>query len=304
MKKALVTGANGFVGSALVKELTANGTEVIAVIRNENSDTSRLKGISGLNIVYADMSEYKNLGDIVTDRDIDVFYHFAWNGSAGSLRGDYAVQLSNVQYTCDSLKVCEQMGIKKYVFASSIMEYEAENVIRNGISPGINSLYSIAKLTAGHMLKAIAGVSGTEYFRGIISNIYGPGETSPRLVNSSIRKMLKGEHCAFTAGDQLYDFIYITDAARAFMEIGRRGIPGRSYYIGSLSPKPLKEFLCTLRDIIDPSIEIGLGEIPFNGAALTYNEFDIHALRRDTGFVPLVSFEEGIRNTIEWIRKR
>lgn len=56
-----------------------------------------------------------------------------------------------------------------------------------------------------------------------------------------------------------------------------------------------------MRDVIDPNIEIGLGELPFNGVSLTYKEFDIHAVKNDTGFVPNVSFAEGIRNTANWI---
>lgn len=304
MKKALVTGANGFVGSALCRALSENNVDVIAVVRNEMSECSRLENISGIRIVYADLSEYSKFSEIIPDRDIDVFYHMAWNGSAGSLRGDYNAQIDNVRYACDSVKACGQMNIKKYVFASSIMEYEVEAVIQNELTPGVNTLYSTAKLTADHMIRAIAGAEGIEYVRGIISNIYGPGETSPRLINSTIRKLLKNEHCAFTAGEQMYDFIYITDSAQAFVEIGRSGAANRSYYIGSLSPQPLKSFLCTMRDQIDPLIEIGLGEIPFNGTALKYNEFDIYALQKDTGFTPIVSFEEGIRNTIEWIKEQ
>ena len=50
-------------------------------------------------------------------------------------------------------------------------------------------------------------------------------------------------------------------------------------------------------------MEIGLGELPFSGVSLTYREFDIHAVEKDTGFVPEVSFEEGIRKTAAWIRE-
>ena len=87
------------------------------------------------------------------------------------------------------------------------------------------------------------------------------------------------------------------------MAIGEKGIANRTYYIGSQNPKPLKEFLYELRDQINPNIEIGLGEIPFNGVSLTYNEFNVHAVKEDTGFVPTVSFAEGIQNTIEWIKE-
>jgi nucleoside-diphosphate-sugar epimerase len=152
------------------------------------------------------------------------------------------------------------------------------------------------------MARTIAGSAGIDYIRAVISNIYGPGELSPRLINTSIRKMLNGEHCAFSAGNQLYDFIYIDDAAKTFFALGQDGRPNKTYYIGSLNPKPLKEFLLEMRDCVNPTIEIGLGELDFNGVSLSYTEFDINAVKNDTGYVPQVSFEKGIKATIAWVK--
>lgn len=144
---------------------------------------------------------------------------------------------------------------------------------------------------------------GIEYIRAVISNIFGPGEKSPRLVNTSLRKMINGDHCAFSAGEQIYDFIYITDAAKAFVAIGKKGRPNKSYYIGSLSPRPLRDYLIEMRDCVDLKIQIGLGELPFNGVSLTYEEFDIEAVKKDTGFVPEVPFGEGIKKTVKWLKE-
>ena len=90
---------------------------------------------------------------------------------------------------------------------------------------------------------------------------------------------------------------------KTFVAIGEKGVTNRTYYIGSQNPKPLKDFLCELRDQVDPNIEIGLGEIPFNGVSLTYDEFNVYAVKEDTGFVPTVSFAEGIISTIKWIKE-
>ena len=303
MKKVIVTGANGFIGTALCRELSNQGISVIAVVRNEEENISNIENLKGLRVVYSDFSEFKNLNEKISDRDIDVLYHLAWVGSAGPLRGSADVQFNNIKYTCDTVKACSKMNCKRFVFASSIMEYEIEAVMATDATPGINTLYSSAKVSADYMARTIAGSLGVDYIRAVISNIYGPGELSPRLVNTSIRKLLNGEHCAFSAGEQTYDFIYIDDAAKTFVAIGEKGVANRTYYIGSQNPRPLKEFLCELRDQVDPNIEIGLGEIPFNGVSLTYTEFDIHAVKNDTGFVPSVSFTEGIKNTIEWIKE-
>lgn len=303
MKKVIVTGANGFIGTALCKELTAQGTEVIAVVRNEEEDISDIVDLPGLRIVYCDLSCFNNLKDYIGDRNIEALYHLAWVGSAGELRGDSDVQVKNIQYACDTVKACAEIECKKFIFACSIMEYEIEAMMATDEVPAINTLYSSAKVAADYMTRTIAGTLGVSYIRAVISNIYGPGERSQRLINTSIRKLLSGGHCAFSAGEQMYDFIYITDAAKAFIAIGEKGTANRTYYIGSRSPRPLKEFLCEMRDQVDTSIEIGLGELPFNGVSLSYHEFDIHAVKNDTGFVPVVSFAEGIQRTIKWIRE-
>ena len=303
MKKAIVTGANGFVGTAVCRELAGQGVEVIAVVRHPEEVIRGIESVPGIRIVYADLSGFRHLAEVIPDRDIDALYHFAWVGSAGPLRGDADVQMRNVQYTCDTVKACAEMGCGRFVFASSIMEYEIEATMATDATPGINTLYCSAKVAADYMARTLAGSLEVDYIRAVISNIYGPGEMSPRLVNTSIRKMLRGEHCAFSAGEQMYDFIYITDAAKTFAAIGEKGIRNRTYYIGSPEPKPLKEFLLAMRDCVDPGMEIGLGELPFSGVSLTYREFDIHAVEKDTGFVPEVSFEEGIRKTAAWIRE-
>ena len=299
----IVTGANGFVGTALCKALSDEGSSIIAVVRDQQSNIAGIKDIPNLRIVYCDLSDFRNLANYISDRDIDVLYHLAWAGGAGALRGNSDVQIKNIQYTCDTVKACADIGCKRFVFAASIMEYEIDALMATDATPGINTLYCSAKVAADYMARTVAGSLGVDYIRAVISNIYGPGEMSPRLINTSLRKLLHGEHCAFSAGEQIYDFIYIDDAARAFIEIARKGVPNKTYYIGSQDPKPLKDFLCTMRDMVDPAIEIGLGEIPFNGISLTYNEFDINVVKDDTGFVPIVPFTEGIRNTIKWIRE-
>jgi len=303
MKKAVVTGANGFIGTALCRELSNQGINIIAVVKNREDDITKLKDLKGIRIVYCDLSSIINLGLLIQDRDIDVLYHLAWVGSAGLLRGDYNVQVNNIMYTCDTVIACKKLNCKKLVFASSIMEYEIEKLMSTDSVPDINSLYSSAKIASDFMARAIAAKYGIEYIRAVISNIYGPEEYSPRLINSSIRKMIKGEHCSFSAGEQIYDFIYISDAAKAFTALGKSGVANRTYYIGSLCPKPLKEFLIEMRNQVDSSIEIGIGEIPFNGVTLNYDEFDIEAVKKDTGFEPLVDFSTGIQNTLKWIRE-
>ena len=162
MKKAVITGANGFLGSALCRELSAQGVAITAVVRSKDSDVSRIINLKNLQIVFADMSEMKNLDRIIRDRDADVFYHFAWEGSCGPLRGDYAVQLDNVKYTCDAAVSCKKIGCSRFVSASSIMAYEAAAMMQTEQNPPLPMLYSAAKLCAGYMARTAAAAAGAD----------------------------------------------------------------------------------------------------------------------------------------------
>ena len=124
MKKVVVTGANGFIGTALCRKLAQQGGTVIAVVKNEDENVSALEQIPRLRIVYCDMALFGRLAQFIPDRDIDAVYHLAWMGSAGPLRGDSGVQTDNIRYTCDLVKSCADLKCRKIVFASSIMEYE------------------------------------------------------------------------------------------------------------------------------------------------------------------------------------
>ena len=185
MKKALVTGANGFVGSALVRELVKNNVEVIALDRDGCNNNIP----ENVRFVAHELSESSKLADIIPDRDIDVFYHFAWVGSAGPARADTALQLNNAQWTVDCLRVAKDMDCKKFVCAGSIMEHETISAaFRQGNKPGAGYIYGSGKLVAHTMCMSVAAQIGIDLCWAKITNAYGAGELSPRFVNTTIRK--------------------------------------------------------------------------------------------------------------------
>lgn len=304
MKKVIVTGANGFIGKNLVKNLAIKDIKVYAVVKDITSNISEIKNITNVEITYCNLESISDLSEKIADRDIDVFYHFAWAGTSGKLRGDYELQLSNVKACCDCVQAAYKMKVKKFVFAGSILEYECQKYLSQDFSkPGLGNIYNTAKISAHYMSKTLAYNLGLDFISATISNIYGIGEISERLINTTIIKLLKKEKTSFTEGNQLYDFIYIDDAVRAFMLIGEYGKPFKNYYIGNKKPRLLKEFLLTIRDCIDNNITLGLGEIPFNGISLNYTEFSTMSLYEDFNFKTNVSFEDGIKLTSEWLRK-
>lgn len=300
MKKALVTGANGFIGNAVVHELLANGIEVIAL--NHSGCNNSISGKA--RSVPHELSKSLQLPQLIPDRDIDVFYHFAWAGSAGVGRADVNLQLDNVKWTADCLRAAKEMNCKRFVCAGSIMEDEAILAsYKQDNRPGSGYIYGSGKLAAHTICASVAADIGIDLVWAKITNAYGVGELSPRFVNTTLRKIIHGEPLEFTSGTQNYDFVYIDDVARAFRLIGEHGKPFRHYLIGSSNAKPLREFVLEMKTALAPDREFKFGDVPFTGVSLSLGDYDCSLTEKDTGFKTEITFSEGIRRTMKWLRE-
>lgn len=300
MKNVLVTGASGFLGKNLVAALTQKECWVYALARHFDAELQNNR-----NVVCVDVNG-KNLEEIrkvLPNEAFDCMFHLAWAATSGPARADFNVQLDNVRLTCDYAKLCGEIGCKRMVYASSINEMETYEYLQSDdIEPSGGYIYGTGKLAAHLMGETVAKLNGVEFLPVIITNIYGVGERSARMIYTSINKLVHKEHCSFTAGYQTYDFIYITDAINSIIAVAEKGKAFNRYYIGSGEPKPLREFLLEMRDIVDPEAEIGLGDIPFKGVDISYGQFDLKKVEKDTGYKNQVSFAEGIRMTAEFVR--
>ena len=296
----VVTGATGFVGQWLVNELIVANNYVYILARDKNKVPSNWK--NNVKIIECGLEKLKLLDDSwCMEHKPEVFYHLAWAGTAGEQRADVDLQLRNVKFTVDAVNLAKRIGCKKFINAGSIMEYEAvKYMMQDSAKPGMGYVYSSAKLTADFMAKAVANNIGISYINIIISNIYGKGEYSVRFLNSTLRKMLNNEKISMTSGLQLYDFIYVQDAARAIRIVGEKGEKSKNYYIGNKEQKTLKDFVVEMKKILQSDSEIGFGDIEFEGPMLNYKEFDTYAVY-ELGFDIEVSFEDGIKKTKEWL---
>lgn len=302
MMKAIVSGANGFVGAAVVNELVKNGYEVYALARENHHDY--IPDNAQVHFIPFSLENISKLEEDIPADEYEAFYHFAWNGSAGSARADTALQLKNAQWTVECLKVAKKLGCKRFIPAGSIMEHETISAAyTQGHKPGLGYIYGGGKVAAHIMCMSVAAKEGIDLVWPKITNAYGPGERSPRLVNSTIRKCIAGEALQFTAGTQHYDFVYIDDVARAFRLIGENGKPFHHYLIGSSKAKALKDFLLEMQAAIAPGLDFKFGDIPFTGIDLPLSAFDCTETEKDTGFKAEVSFGEGCRKTMEWWKK-
>jgi len=306
MKKAIVTGATGFIGKFLVRELVGEQIETIAVIRSGSKNIDSIDNLP-VRIVECNLADLKMLPEIIHDRDIDVVFHTAWQGVSDADARDQEIQLQNLRATLDLIDAMHEMSIGTLVGCGSIHEAEAiaEAAEDKALSnPGY--MYKAAKTAAHLMGKIKAGNYGIRFLWPLIINAYGEEEHSSRLINSVIRKIYDGISPALSAGDQYYDFVHVSDVAYALRLTAEKGVDGTNYVIGSGDPRPLKEFLQIVGKTANrfkkgADIPLDFGKITGNVVSLPKETFDVAKLRSDTGFMPRIPFEEGIERTARWI---
>ncbi|HML47739.1 MAG TPA: NAD(P)-dependent oxidoreductase [Clostridia bacterium] len=299
MRGAVVMGASGFIGRALTAELSAQGIPVLAVVRPNGGEIVH----SSIRRVVLDLSRLRELPQRA-DGEWDCFYHLAWAGTAGESRGQIDLQLRNVEYTVHAVHAAADMGCKTFVGAGSIMEKEAlASSEENGKRPGAGHAYASAKLAARLMSEAAAQERKLAHIWPILTNAYGEGESSPRFLNATLRKVLRKEPLRFTKATQAYDFIHVCDVARALRLLGERGKPFCQYVVGSGQARPLRDYILEMLALVAPHAPYSFGDVPFEGIELPLSAFDTAPLRRDTGFCPEIPFEQGVRRTMAWLER-
>ena len=302
MKKAVITGPTGAIGMALIQCLADNGIDVVAVVRPRSARADRIRESEHVSVVYCDLKELDRLPSLI-EGGADVFYHFAWDGTFGDSRNNMYLQNNNVKYALDAVDAAYELGCKTFIGAGSQAEYGRYEGDLNASVPAFpENGYGIAKLCAGQMTRIACQQKGIRHIWTRILSIYGPYDGDKTMVSSTIIKLMNSEKPSCTKGEQMWDYLYSKDAARAFMMLADGGVDGRVYCLGGGIARPLKDYINLIRDAVGNDVEIGFGDIPYSDKQVMHLCADIKELTKDTGFTPIYTFEQGIGETVGWWR--
>ena len=305
MKTVVIDGVTGMIGLAIIDACISHGVDTIyAIIRKNSVNAKRLPKHPSIQIIECNIDSYSELPKLI-DKKCDVFYHMAWTVTGRDRNLDIPGQESNIAYTLSALRAAKELGCEKFVGAGSQAEYGILDVDKINPESPVNPIqaYGIAKYAAGKLGAAYAKQLKIDFMWVRIFSIFGENDQSTTMIASSIKKMCNGEHTSFTHGEQRWDYLYSKDAGEAFYAIGLRSTGNKVYCLGSGNARKLKDMIITMRNIIDPNIELGIGEIPYKGDEVMNICADISAIERDTGWKPKTSFEDGIRTIVSKYRK-
>lgn len=296
MKRVIVTGANGFIGSSLIKKLINKNIEVVALdISFSNSKLPQSNLISEVEVELEDIDKLKN---VIPSANYDAFYHFAWAGVNGPSKADPIVQLKNAELALNCATVAKSIGCKKLLCAGTIAERATESLPNLGKTSG-GMMYGVAKHATHLMLETYCKNIDLNFVWMQFSNIYGPENKTGNLVSYTLGELSRGNNATFGPALQPYDFIYVGDLIEAVMRLGENKTNKNCYFIGSGEPRVLKEYLFEIGREYGKEELINVGLRPDDGIKYTLDMFDTTELVKDIGNYISKTFTEGIRYTLE-----
>ncbi len=299
IETAIVTGATGAIGVSLCKLLVDKGVRVYSVCHIESKRIDRLP--DGVRIIKCDMYDYKNLNDYI-DENIDAIFHLAWSAPFGEGRNNLNIQFENVKYSLDLIETAKKLNTKVFIGAGSQAEYGFHNTPLTTYTPcRPYTHYGAAKLAVCNMGRIQAEKIGVGFIWTRILSVYGPCDGDKSMISYLINKLINGEKPLLTKCEQKWDYLYCDDAANALYLAAIYGISGKTYVVANGTSALLKDYVETVKNTINSDAEIGYGEYSATAPLLELSA-DISDLTRDTGFVPQVTFDEGIRRTVQWYK--
>lgn len=288
MERVIITGANGFIGRNFIRFLNQKGVEVFAVDMSHENTT--LNQISNVHLIECTLDKLGNLGETLSDKDYDAFYHFAWAGTTGAARADYTLQSQNAIYTCDAAMLSKKLKCRKFITTGTITEKVAERILVNNYTSE-NLIYGLAKLYAHNLLDIVCNKNGIDYVWAKLSNIYGGDNTNGNLISYTLKEFNEGKIPSYGPCLQPYNFTYITDVLEALYLLGDTKTNDNEYFISNGECKMLKDYLETLAKEFNCTVSIGArGD---DGVRYDKEWFNSDSLN-NVGFKPKYSFIDGI----------
>jgi len=272
MKKAIITGSTGFIGTHLTEFLQNNAVETTQYDpRTTPADTLPTA---------------------------DIFYHLAWEGATGELRQNPFTQTQNAAMTLQAVETAHKLGCKKFVGLGTIYEKLTPQIRESHEFRGAD-FYLLAKDSAHIMARKLAQKLGLDFTWCTICHPIGAGIKPEQLMSYAVTTLQAGKSPDFGPAEIMFDIVAVEDIALGLYLIGEHG-KQQEYYIGSGAAKPLKDYLVQIPRILGVDIPVNTGARPDDGLRFSPDWFDITPLAEDTGYSPKIGFEQAVKNVANY----
>jgi nucleoside-diphosphate-sugar epimerase len=298
MKRVIVTGASGWIGSHALPFLVERGYEVHAVANRGGSAPAH--GVEWHRMDLLDESAVTAILERVRPTHL---LHLAWYAEPGKY------QMSEQNYAwcragIDLLRLFAATGGRRAVFAGSCFEYDHSAGVCSETDTRCapTTRYGACKLALSEVVTRPPGDLSTAW--GRIFYLYGPGEYPSRLVPSVIGSLLHDEPARCTHGRQLRDYLHVADVASAFAAILDGKVEG-IVNIGSGEEVTVRALVEMIADAVGaPRSMLDFGAIAAAPGDSPRVVADVRRLRDEVDFLPRWQLGDGLAETVEWWRSR
>jgi UDP-glucose 4-epimerase len=312
MKKYVVTGGAGFIGSALVRALLGEGVGKVVVIdnfltgREENLEEVR----SQVELHRADIRRYEEIAPLVHEADV-VFHLAAIPSVPRSIDEPVLSHEVNIDGTFHLFRACAQGSVHRVVYAASSSAYGGSEVLPKveTMAPDPKSPYALQKLTGEYYARLFHCCFQLETVSLRYFNVYGarqdPSSPYSGVISVFVKALLERvPPTIFGDGEQSRDFTFVDDAVDLTLKAARASsVSGRLYNAGTGNRCTINHVWKVLQQI--EGVAIPARYEPARPGDVQHSQADTTAAVRDLGHSPRFSLEEGLRRTLEWyLQKR
>ena len=317
MKTYFITGGAGFIGSSLSKKLLEEGNKVITIdnfcdFYNPKIKENNIKEIEeneNYKMYRADIRDRQALKEIFEENKIDIVMHLAaMAGVRPSIENPVLYQEVNCMGTQNILEEMKEHNIKNLVMSSSSSVYgnckevpfREDMIVDYAISP-----YAATKKANEVMTHVYHKLFNMNVMMLRFFTVYGPKQRPDLAINKFTRLMLNDEEIPmFGDGTTSRDYTYIDDIVNGIIKSCEYVMSHENVYeilnIGNSSPVSLKEMIQTIGQALgkEPKIK----QLPMQPGDVDRTYADISKAKKLIGYEPKVSFEQGIKNFVEWYK--
>jgi len=309
MARVLVTGGAGFIGSALVHRFVEQGAQVRVVDNFSTGFRHNLEDVQDrIELLEGDLAEMSTAEAAV--RDVEYVLHEAAIPSVQrSVDDPVSSNRANVTATLNLLVAARQAQVKRLVYASSSSAYgdtevlpKVETMPENPISP-----YALTKLTGEKYCVVFHRIYGLPTVCLRYFNVFGPRQNPHSPYSAVISRFIDmalggGRPTVYGDGEQSRDFTYIDNVVDAnLLACQADAANGMFFNAGTGERHTLNELLGSLSVIVGNKLDAVYMET--RKGDVKHSQADIGRARRVLGYEPKVSFDEGLRRTVDWFRK-
>jgi UDP-glucose 4-epimerase len=299
--RVAITGATGFVGSFVLRSLVQGKKHELAVLGRHRETAWRIAdSMDGVQWIQADLNDAETYSKALHAFKPDAVIHLAWSG-VGSADRNSPGQFQSLNSSMNLLEESISAGCKHWIGLGSQAEYgPCSNRVAENQATQPTTLYGQAKLSAGQLMSMRCKQLDIRFAWLRLFSSFGPTDNPEWMIPYLIRQLNRKERPALTLGEQLWDYIYVEDAAHAVRSVLDTPEASGVFNLGSGQTIQLRHFVEKIRDRINPALPLGFGEVAYRDDQVMHLEADITRLRELTGWKPVMPLDTAIAHTVDW----